>query len=168
MDFEPANINLKISQGTDRWVEMRLVTPAVPADLIGGKWVSRATGLELTESELNPYDFTGKDYFGAMRKKHSSGTTSPITATNGLNFSSTANPPTARFGPRQGDFALFFGAEATRFLKANDYPLEQDTDGDPILMASKWVYDSEVKDRVTGLVSRLCYGQVVLTAEVTK
>ena len=167
MDFDPAQVNLKVAQGTHRRVRMRLVTPTVPADRINGVWTSRATGLPLTDAELNPYDFAGKTIRGAMRKKHTAGA-SPLTSTSGINFSADATPPTAGVGPEPGMFWILFTPETTSPLKATDYVLEASESGAEILTASDWVYDGEVVDTATGEVGRLVYGQVVITAEVTK
>ena len=81
---------------------------------------------------------------------------------------STANPPSARTGPEPGEFAIRFTPATTSRLKATDNVLETDDDGEEVLTGSKWVYDAEAVDNATGEVFRLIYGQVVLTAEVTK
>ncbi|MDO8742027.1 MAG: hypothetical protein Q7J45_00620 [bacterium] len=162
MNILPANIKLIVAQGTTYRARFRPVSPSVPASYINGVWISTATGLPLNPSQVVPADLTGKGVRAAMRKNHNDATPAiAFNADNG-NVFIDADPTTGLFG-------FDFTPETTSPLKATDEVyLTDPEDGSVISRCTKYVYDAEIFDLVTGEVTRPVSGQVVLIAEVTR
>ena len=159
MNILPAIINLTVAQGTTYRARFRSVSPSVPASFINGIWIDTATGLQLDPALVVPTNLTGKSVRGAMRKKHSD-------AEAAITFNEANN--NVFIDPATSIYGIDFTPALTTPLKATDLEIATDDDGAVILRASKFVYDIEIFDVVTGEVTRPVNGQVTLTAEVTK
>lgn len=161
MNILPANIKLIVAQGTTYRARFRPVSPAVPAAFVNDQWISTATGLPLDPSQVVPADLTGKGVRAAMRKNHTDA--NPAIAFNADNGNVFIDPD-----PTTGLFGFDFTPATTSPLKATDEIYLSDDEGSVISRCTKYVYDVEIFDLVTGEVTRPVSGQVILIAEVTR
>lgn len=159
MNILPALVNLTVAQGTTYRARFRSVSPSVPASFVNGVWIDKATGLPLDPSLVVPANLTGKSIRGAMRKKHADAL--PLIA-----FNETSN--NVFLDAATGIYGIDFTPALTSPLKATDIDFATDETGVVILRASKYVFDIEIFDAVTGEVTRPINGQITLTAEVSK
>jgi len=168
MNIQPAVYNPVIPQGVTVRLRFRSVSPSVPATYTNGKWIDDATGLELDPSLVVANDLTGKEVRAAVRRRHSEPTPAisfteasgnvfldPLTGIYGIDFKPAAT-------------SALNSATAASHQKSPEFDYVVDEAGAVVLRASKWVYDIEIFDPVTGEVSRPINGLITLTAEVTR